>query len=386
MDIKPFIVALSLSLNLINFETGSYSNMAQNPIILDMDFCTDVDDAVSVRMATTLDDMGVCTLMAVGLCTTSNDGSDINIRAVHGLLSYDGYGEVPIGKAHIEEPDSSPYWGVCSGYSSANPNVFDAVELYKDVLRTCYNKVTIVTTGYLTNIQCLLEDAEGYNLVRDNCERIVITGGTFPSGWDNNFGYTANAAKSVRYVEEHSPVQLVYVPNDVGGKFTAGGLIQKLSPDDVLSKALSAYGVQDGRAAWDPTAVFVAAVPEDASNFIYVPVKVDFYADGSHLFTEVSESYYKSNVAEFNDSNTEDGSSEQLDEVKTVSPLDMFERKVDNTSNTEEVVDSKDSIDNSNVVGSAVDNRRVAVRYKSNISAKQYQDMIEGIISYEYLR
>lgn len=405
MAIKPFIVALSMSLNLIDFGSGSYSNVAQNPIILDMDFCTDVDDAVALRMATTLDEMNVCTLMAVGLCTTANDGSDRNVRAAHGMLTYDGHEDVPIGTAHVSEPDTSPYWDVCAGYSTSAPESKDAVELYKEVLSSCYNKVTIVTTGYLTNIRYLLEDSEGYLLIRDNCEKIVITGGTFPSGRDNNFSFTANAASSVKYVEENCPVQIVYVPNDVGGKFTAGGVVQDLSPNDVLSKSLAAFGTQDGRAAWDPTAVFIAAVPSDVSNFDYIPITAEFAADGSHTFKEISST--QSTVPtltytipkEDTDTKEQDGSEDYTysnytvgSNITTVSgnastvssdnsgatPSDMFETK------QKENVNESQSTAESNAINT--ESKRVAVRHKAGVSAKQYQDMIEGILSYEYLR
>lgn len=341
MTIKSFITILTMSLNLIDFNTGNYINMSQNPIILDMDFCTDVDDAVAVRMATTLDGMNVCSLMAVGLCTTSNDGTDINLRAANGLLNYDGYGTVPIGSAHIEEPDTSPYWNVCAGYSTNDFEIMDAVDLYKIVLDSCYNKVTIVTTGYLNNIRYLLEDEEGYDLVKKNCERIVVTGGSYPSGKDNNFSFTSNAIESAKYVEENCPVQIVYVPYDVGGKFTAGGLIQSLSQEDVLSKALCEFGTQDGRAAWDPTAMFIAAVPEEVSNFDYIPVSVKFDTDGSNMFT-ISSGAVSDNIDEISEDEESSGTENKRD--------------------------------------------RLVVRYKSGISASQYQDMIEGILSYEYLR
>lgn len=375
MDIKPFIMAITLSLNLIDFGTGNYNNMAQNPIILDMDFCTDVDDAVAVRMATTLDSMHVCTLMAVGLCTTPNDGTDRNLTAVHGLLTYDGYGEVPIGKAHVEEPDTSPYWDVCSEYSTSPFKVKDSVDLYKDVLSSCYNKVTIVTTGYLNNIRYLLEDPEGYRLVRDNCERIVVTGGSYPIGRDNNFSYTSEAAASVKYVEENCPVQIVYVPSDVGGQFTAGGLIQNLSADDLLSKSLSAFGTDNGRYAWDPTAVFIAAVPQDISNFSYISVTVEFDSDGSHVFTEQKEVVSTPDVdlSEHTEESISDNTIDESREIKVVRPKDMFSTSITTDEST------------SSITNTSIRNR-LAVRYKAGISAKQYQDMIEGIISYKYLR
>ncbi len=403
MLIKPLALTISvlMSLNLIDFGTGDYNNMSQNPIILDMDFCTDVDDAVAVRMATTLDSMDVCSLMAVGLCITPNDGSDRNLRAVHGLLEYDGFGSIPIGKAHVEEPDTSPYWDVCAEYSTTEFSTKDSVELYKDILKSCYNKVTIVTTGYLTNIQYLLEDSDGFALVRDNCERIVVTGGTFPSGRDNNFSYTAKAASAIKYVEEHCPVQIVYVPNDVGGKFTAGGLIQDLQPSDVLSRALSAFGTQDGRAAWDPTAVFIAAVPDEVSNFEYIPIDAEFAVDGSHVFTEMSAATqidlqsYPSVVPSATPTSSPEFDNSPVvgyadtvsgNEAEAVTPSDMFETGINERSAQPSATSKSQSMTETSGYQQASDANRLAVRYKSGISAKQYQDMIEGIISYKYLR
>lgn len=288
-NIASFLTVCGLTLNLFNFEENRYYDVSANPIILDMDFCTDVDDAVSVRMATILDAAHVGTLKAVGLCTTSEKGDNLNIKAVHGILCSDGYNNIPIGKAHVSEPDTSPYWEVCSTYSQGDINSKDAVELYKEVLESCANPVTIVTTGYLTNIEYLLRDEEGFELVKNNCKRIVITGGHYPSGWDNNFGFTSNASKAVDYVNENAPCELVYVANDVGGPFTAGGIIQKNSPDDVISKALYAFGTDNGRAAWDPTAVLIAFLPDDVSNFDYKNVTVEFYSNGEHVYTDSEE-------------------------------------------------------------------------------------------------
>lgn len=283
------LIAGCVTLNLFNFEDNTYYDMSANPIILDMDFCTDVDDAVAVRMATVLDSAGVGTLKAVGLCTTDEDGNNMNVKAVHGILSYAGYKDIPIGTAHVEEPDNSPYWDVCASYSDGEINAEDAVELYKEVLSSCANPVTIVTTGYVTNIEHLLRDEEGYELVAENCAKIVITGGTYLAGWDNNFGYTSNAANAIKYVDENAPCEIVYVANDVGGPFTAGGIIQESNPEDPVAKALSAWGTDSGRAAWDPTAVFIAYVPMKVSNFNIENITTQFYSNGEHVWKVTEE-------------------------------------------------------------------------------------------------
>lgn len=290
---SPFVSVLLVAgtlVSLFSTQAEDHSDMSVNPIILDMDFCTDVDDAVSVRMATVLDANNVGTLKAVGLCVTDAEGAGLNVKALHGILCNDGYGDTPIGTSHTVEPDGSPYWGVCAEYSDGVMDTRDAVELYKDVLRECYYPVTIVTTGYMNNIEHLLKDKEGYKLIEENCKRLVVTGGTYPSGWDNNFCATEQAAASIRYVNDNAPCEIVYVANDVGGPFTAGGVIQRENPNDPVARAVTAWGSNDGRAAWDPVAVYIAFVQPVLTNFDYVNCKATFESTGVNIFTD-SETY-----------------------------------------------------------------------------------------------
>lgn len=315
------LTMLLTSLNMFNFETNEYKDMSLNPIILDVDMCTDVDDVVAVRIATILDSMQACSLKAVCLSTTDNTEEDRNVKAVKGLLTYDGYNDVRVGKSSMEVPDTSPYWDILSTYCPAEYKAEDAIQVYKDILYSSGYKVTIVTTGYLTNIELLLKDPEGYELVRDKCERIVIQGGSYPDGCDNNFFVVPQAIEAIRYVNDNSPVDLVYVANDVANGFTAGGIIQKFDKDDPVSKSLIAYGVDNGRAAWDPYAVLIAALPIEYTNMTYENVNVIIGDNGYNKF-EVSQE----------------------------------------------------------------PTGKIVIRRKPNISLKQYQDAVEGILGYEYLR
>jgi hypothetical protein len=287
------LLTVSISFNLFNFQTNEYKDVSANPIIVDVDMSTDVDDTVAIRMATVLDDLDVCSLKAVGICTTDSSDRNLPARAVQGILEYKGYSNVKVGYAHYDENDESSYWDVCSSYADTGYTYEDAVDIYKDVLSSCVNPVTIITTGYLNNIEALLQDKEGYELVKNNCSRIVITGGTYPTGWDNNFGYTNRAKESIAYVNENAPCEIVYVANDVGGPFTAGSIIQKNDSNDPVAKALAAWGTDDGRAAWDPTAVLIGALPSDIFNFDYVYVDSTFDADGTNTFKEVELSNRK---------------------------------------------------------------------------------------------
>lgn len=276
---------LTAPLSLYDFETGKYSDMSYNPVIVDLDFCGDVDDAVAIRMATTLDSMHVCTLKAIGLCTTDPSGNHSEVKAAHGLLSYDGYADIPIGTDMIGYKESySKYWDAIKSYSTTDPVTKPAVELYKNVLDKSYNKVTIITTGYLTNIEALLKDSKGKELVESKCEKIVITGGS-KDKWDNNFAASNEAVEAVKYVNENSPVPLIYVPQEVAGDVLSGGIVQQKNPEDPLSKALSAWGTNSGRASWDPCAVLIGCLPEESLPFVYSDVKATFDEKGNVTFT-----------------------------------------------------------------------------------------------------
>ena len=78
----------------------------RKPLILDVDFSTDVDDVCAVRMATALDDQGVIDLKCVGYSVRGKN----NLQAMRGMLLHDGKGDIPIGRSSVDIPDTSPYW------------------------------------------------------------------------------------------------------------------------------------------------------------------------------------------------------------------------------------------------------------------------------------
>ena len=241
------------------------------PFILDMDFCTDVDDACALRVAANLHKMGVINLRAVGLCVTGGN----NLQAANGLLEYDGVHNIPIGRASQPIPDSSPYWGILSQYSK-NLVVQDSVSLYRNIIwqEICNgnNPVTICTTGYVTNLADFMKSPAdvnipytGIDLLNMNQTRIYITGGSYPDGMDNNFFYEEEAREAIYWIVHNY------------GPIIVGDTIQK-DPDyknDPLVKSLEAWGTNNGRAGWDPVAVWIAAQdkPEDI-GMLTEPVSV----------------------------------------------------------------------------------------------------------------
>ena len=271
MNILAFIMAVFVA---VSNQTVPI-DIDTNPFIIDLDFCTDVDDAVAVRMATSLDKQGMIDLKASMLCTTGSN----NITAMNGILNYDGYGHIPIGSAALDEPDSSPYWDLCSEYALPEDQIQtkNSVTLYREILSSSLNPVTIVTTGYVTNIAELLKsepdeisNLDGKELVKRKVKAIYITGGSYPDGYCNNFFFTENARKSVNYILEHCEAPMYFISSNNGAPINCGGLLQARDVNriDPVSRSLDAFGTSVGRAAWDPMSVWVAALPLEKSNMM----------------------------------------------------------------------------------------------------------------------
>lgn len=252
-------------------EVENTEEIEAKPFIVDLDFCTDVDDACAVRVATSLDKKGIIELKGMMLSTTGEN----NVEALNGILTYDGYGALPIGKSAYNIPDTSPYWGLCAQYKSPEINVESATTLYRKILANSDKKVTIVTTGYLSNIKALLEsqpdsisDKDGITLVQEKVEALYITGGSYTEGYDNNFWFVQEARDGLMSVVRNCRAPYYLITNNNGGPIKCGGLIQQVDTNrvDPISKSLDAFGTSDGRAAWDPMSVWIAALPMEQTR------------------------------------------------------------------------------------------------------------------------
>ena len=271
-------------------------NKDKNPFIIDLDFSTDVDDVCAVRVADSLDKQGVIDLKAMMLCV---DGENI-VEAMDGLLDYDNMDNVSIGKSskNLDIVDTSPYWDTLSMYNSADTKreVEDSVKLYRQILDRSLNKVTIVTTGYVTNIAELLKSEPdeisrktGAELVRDKVKAIYITGGAYPEGYDNNFFFLPEARDSIIYTLENCEAPIYLISSNNGAPFTCGGKLQALDTErnDPVSRALDATGFSDGRAAWDPFSVWVAACGFEQTRTYTEKVNITIRPeDGYNIFEQ----------------------------------------------------------------------------------------------------
>lgn len=279
---------------LMIFAIGVYFFKTPEPYILDIDMSTDVDDVCAVRIATQLSHDKEIDLKAVMYCVSSKD--DLNIKALRGLLVYDDCKNVKIGRSSLYIEDISPYWDVLAEYSDGNNESEDAVKLYRKILASSKKKVNIVTTGYLTNIELLLKsepdeisNLSGMELVKRKCKQLYITGGAQPEGFDNNFFFRQSAIDAIKYVNDNFPMPIIYFPSNVGGKLICGNEIQQIdiNREDVVTKALDEFGTTNGRAAWDPFAMWAASYKLKPSTELGLK-KIDMiiHDDGSNLIVD----------------------------------------------------------------------------------------------------
>lgn len=238
------------------------NNQPAKPFILDVDMNTDVDDVCAVRMATALDDLGVIDLKAVCYCTDYS-----SYGALRGILHHDGKDDVLMGQGTEDRHEGSPYWNELGKHNDFGGNWESSVRQYRKVLASAESPVDIVTTGQVTNLEALLKSGPddispltGKELVMTKVGQLYITGGDYPDGWSNNLALTNAATIATKYVSQNWGLPIIWSPGNHSGKLTCGKYLQDLDVyrKDPVTRALDAWGVSAGRAAWDPFAVWVA--------------------------------------------------------------------------------------------------------------------------------
>lgn len=264
-----FILLLFIINGIIIFGKEKETKKEPIPFILDMDFSSDVDDVCALRLANNLHKSGVIELKAIMLSTS--DINNMNLKAVNGLLNYDGIKNIQIGYSHQFIQDNSPYWNILTEYfDQDNYFISDSVYLYRYIIVNSDKPVTICTTGYLNNIADLLQSPpdfisplSGKELLKENNTKIYITGGE-PDGWSNNLSFYEESREATDYIINNIE-GLHFIQSDTGGAYVCGDNLQinEKYKDDPVTKSLWAFnGCPCGRFAWDPTAVWIASIQD----------------------------------------------------------------------------------------------------------------------------
>ena len=269
------------------------------PMVVDLDYDTDVDDVVALRVAAQLHRYERIELKAV----MASSAGEKPCQCMHAQLCHDGLSSVPVGMARGGVVTGSPYWKAITDnyFNLYGYNLCDSVELYKKAIRECITndeKLRIVTTGYLTNIEALLKDPQGYSLVKNGVDSIWITGGVYPKGYDHNLAHTQEAMLAANYVSLASPVPLVYssqlsIQNAAEEVIMVGGMVLANDPyeTDPVTLSFRAYekrnntSLSSGRFAWDPFCVWAAALTPEETMTHTVPINMTVATNGWNEFS-----------------------------------------------------------------------------------------------------
>lgn len=243
------------------------------PIIFDSDMGPDYDDVGAIALLHAFADSGYAKILAT-VASTKYKGvaSVLNV-----FNTYFNREKIPIGvpKGNAQAPEIWQHWTdtLIANYPhkiNRNDEAEDAVVLYRKILsKQPAHSVTIVTIGFLTNLEGLLQSKadkysplSGNELVKEKVKQLVCMAGKFPQGYEYNVEKDIPASQ---FVFNNWPKNILFSGFEIGEKINAGlplihnNTIHNSPVKDVFRICIHmAKEDSAGRKSWDETAVMVA--------------------------------------------------------------------------------------------------------------------------------
>jgi pyrimidine-specific ribonucleoside hydrolase len=293
---------LSLMLCCILFFYGCSNQSGEKKIkpikiIFDTDLGPDYDDVGALAFLHAMADSGKAEILA----TLASNKHDLVAPSINVINTYFGRGKLAIGapKTPGVSLGSSQHWAdsIVIKYPhsiKSTSDVPDAVDIYRKMLSNQPdNSVTIVTVGFLTNLNNLLKSKpdnnsplEGKELIIRKVKRLVSMAGSFPAGREFNIFMDSAASK---YVYENWPGEIIFTGFEIGSQIHTGLRLMKSDIKDSpvkdvfrISIPLSAED-KEGRMSWDETAVLIGVYGTERF-FDTVRGKIIVNTDGSNTW------------------------------------------------------------------------------------------------------
>jgi inosine-uridine nucleoside N-ribohydrolase len=248
--------------------------LAARPVIFDTDMGNDVDDALALAMLHALTSRGECSLIGVTL-TNGNPAAVPYVRMVNRFY---GRGDLPVGAAPRELKGGAQDGYLSAVLRSAPAKYRDerpgepAVAVLRRLLAQSAEKVTIVQTGFSTNLAALLESKpdgisplDGIVLARDKVALLVAMAGDF-SGGGPEYNVRIDVP-SAQAVFARWPTPVTFSGFEIGSEllYPASSIEQDFAyaKSHPIAESYRAYHKMPyDRPTWDLTAVLEAVRPE----------------------------------------------------------------------------------------------------------------------------
>jgi inosine-uridine nucleoside N-ribohydrolase len=236
---------------------------AARPVIFDTDMGNDIDDALALAMLHTLTDRGECELIGVTL-TNANPAAVAYVRMINRFY---GRPDLPVGAAikKLKDGAEDHYMAAVLGAKRDTRPAESAVTVLQNLLSNAREKVTIVQTGFSTNLAALLDAPGGTAIVRQKVALVVAMAGNFADGQpEYNVHIDIPSAKAVF---EHWPTPIVLSGFEIGRDllYPASSIDHDFvySPEHPVAASYRAYSKMPyNRPTWDLTAVLEAVRPD----------------------------------------------------------------------------------------------------------------------------
>lgn len=259
---------LAVCLTVMGAPLWSAQQDAVPRVIFDSDMSSDHDDVGDIAALHGLASLGQCTILGM-MVSSRNGGTALCMDAIN---TYYGKPGIPIGV-----PPTIGGIGEYAGQIAAEfPHALKAAtdcplaaDLYRKLLASQPDhSVTIVTTGFLTNLKALLlsgpdqhSPLNGMDLVRQKVALFCCAGGAFPKG--DEFNFRSSGDDSAHVVVNTWPTRIMYVGFDVGQAIFTCGRLPETSPKNPIRRVYVDIKKHFPYPSWGQIALYYVARPNE---------------------------------------------------------------------------------------------------------------------------
>ncbi|MEI6049181.1 MAG: nucleoside hydrolase [Bacteroidota bacterium] len=299
--ISSIIALILIIISGCGSQHGNKTN-SQVKVIFDTDLGPDYDDVGALAFLHAMADSGKVEILATITCNKH----ELVAPSIDVINTYFGRPELPVGapKTAGVNLGSSQHWAdsIVANYPhsiKSTNDAADAVDVYRKTLNSQPDKsVTIVTVGFLTNLDNLLKSQpdnisslNGYDLISRKVKLLVSMAGRFPEGREFNI-YMDSAASE--YVFKNWPEEIIFTGFEIGWEIRTG--LRLIKSDIVNSPVKDVFRIsiplseedKDGRMSWDETAVLIGIYGTDGF-FDAVKGTIIVNPDGSNRWENNTE-------------------------------------------------------------------------------------------------